>query len=739
MSTSKRMIRTGVIAVLTLFTLAGMAFFYVANLRTNLIDELKVNLREIARSTTSTIEIRINENLKVLGNLSAMLENEGSASKEELIAALDKAYEQSDYLRFGIADKNGDCYTSDRVSFNVADRSYFKAAMKGEASFSDSLEDKLAGYLLNVYAVPVYEGDNITHVLFASSKTDDVAHDLLSEIYNGQGFTAIGDREGNIILNSISTHADLKITTLADISFMDDFDLQELMDGKSGVTRFRNSKKEERFMAYEPLGINNWYVYSVIPVSVVSSRINSFLTLATITWIIIALLFSAIIFYMYLSRAKSDHRIEKVIFYDELISHYNYNKFRMYVENILDSGQGEDYTMIEFDVSDFKMFNELYGYQGGDALLKTAMNVCDESCGNQEYCARIVADRFILFWKTQKQEEIVLRYVWLSEEIKKRMKSIFEQFKVDFYAGFYMLDKEEREFSRCHDRCMYAKNRIKKDKVQPYAFFSEDMYERILFDKKLESLMETALLDEEFKVYLQPKVRLSDESVVGAEALVRWVSPIYGMISPGNFIPLFESNGFLEQLDMYMLDHVCSIFERWDKQGMGIQRISFNVSRMYIFRPGFAKKIYDIVKKHGVNPACIEVEITENVIFDRSEELVEIIHELHDYGFIISMDDFGSGYSSLNMLKDIDIDVIKLDQVFFQTNFGNQVRANEIVAGMIRMAKTLDIEIVAEGIEKEEEVHFLRSVGCDQIQGYYYAKPLPLSEFEAYAQQNHKK
>lgn len=736
MTASKRILRTVVIAIITLVTLAAMAVFYVATLRDHLLDEMKVNLREIAHSTTATIELRIDENLNILQNLSIMLENEGNSS-EEKIAALDKVYQNSSYLRFGVADKTGDVYTSDNVRFNVADRTYFKEAMKGNPSFSDTIEDKIAGYQLNVYAVPLYQGNKVSGVLFASSKTPSVASDLLSDIYNGQGFTAIGDRKGNIILNPISVQADEKVTSLSQVTFLDDFDIGSLEKGESGVTRFHNRKNEVRFMAYEPLGINNWYVYSVIPASVVTTRINSFLTLATITWVIIALLFSAIIFYLYFSRAKSDNRIDKVIFYDELISHYNYNKFRMYVENILEEGHSEDYTMIEFDVSDFKLFNELYGYQGGDALLKTIIAVCDENCGSQEYCARIAADRFILFWKTQNKDEIVHRYEKLSDEIKKHMKKTFEHFKVDFYAGFYILDKEEREFSRCHDRCMYAKNRIKKEQKHPYTFFSEDMHKLMIFDKKLETLMEPALRNEEFKVYLQPKIWLSNNRVASAEALVRWVSPINGMIPPADFIPLFERNGFLEQLDMYMLDQVCRILNGWKDQDIHIQRISFNVSRMYIFRRGFAQKVYDIVKKHNVAPSRIEIEITENVIYERSEELVEIIQELHSYGFIIAMDDFGSGYSSLNMLKDIAIDVIKLDQVFFQTHSENRERANKIVEGMIDMAKKLHIEIVAEGIEKEEEVDFLRRAGCDQIQGYYYSKPLPLPEFEAYVR-NHQ-
>ena len=242
----------------------------------------------------------------------------------------------------------------------------------------------------------------------------------------------------------------------------------------------------------------------------------------------------------------------------------------------------------------------------------------------------------------------------------------------------------------------------KAEKKQRCTFFSEKMYDTMLYQKRLEGQMEQALQHKEFKVFLQPKVTLRDDIVHSAEALVRWDSPIFGMIPPMAFIPLFEKNGFLEQLDMYMI------------------------------RPGFARRVLEIVERNGVSTKQLEIEITESVIFDRSLELFAIIQELRSYGFRISMDDFGSGYSSLNMLKDIPIDTIKLDQVFFQTNHGNTQRARDIVGGVLSLAKTLGIHSVAEGIEEADEVVFLKEHGCDEIQGYYYSKPLCVEDFEAY-------
>ena len=465
--------------------------------------------------------------------------------------------------------------------------------------------------------------------------------------------------------------------------------------------------------------------------SVVTSQINNVIVIAAATWFLVALVLSGIICYLYMSRVRNEKKIDKVVFYDDLTSHYNYNKFRMDVQMLLDKGQADSYALIEFDVSDFKLLNELYGYQGGDQLLITTMRLCEENCSADERCARISADRFIVLWKMRDTDSIASRYAALMEAVQEDMRKQREQFKADFYAGVYLLQNTDREFSPCHDRCMHAKMLGKEEKKQRCTFVSEKMYDTMLYQKRLEGQMEQALQHKEFKVFLQPKVTLRDDIVHSAEALVRWDSPIFGMIPPMAFIPLFEKNGFLEQLDMYMMDEVCQLLKKWEQTYPSL-RISINVSRMYIFRPGFARRVLEIVERNGVSTKQLEIEITESVIFDRSMELFAIIQELRSYGFRISMDDFGSGYSSLNMLKDIPIDTIKLDQVFFQTNHGNTQRARDVVGGVLSLAKTLGIHSVAEGIEEADEVVFLKEHGCDEIQGYYYSKPLCVEDFEAY-------
>lgn len=726
------------IILITMLVLACVAGFYIDEIRNTLLDDMKNNLKQIASSTTVSIHSRIEDRISTLENIAYMLENEATSDKTKLMEALRTASENSDFMRLGIADLEGNCITSDHQSFYIGDRIYFQNALKGKSSFSDTLSDKLAGFDLNVIAVPVVENGMISNVLFGASKTNELGEDLLVEIYDGKGFTAIGDNEGNIVLQSPSKAANKNLHNLSQLKFDNGFTVDQLKELKSGLTQFVSLKGEERYLAYMPLGINNWYVYSVVPVSVVTRRIQNIILIAAFTWIVVALVLSLILAYIFTMRKKNQKKLNEVIFFDDVTSHYNFNQFRVLAEQIFTSKNADSYTMIEFDISNFKLVNELYGYAVGNQLLKITMDICEQDCQANEYCARNSADHFILLWKMHEQDAVRQRYLALIQSIQKKAHRENDYLTLEFHGGIYLLHGNENSFSKCHDRCVYAKSQIRDSKTEAYAFFSERMYENMLRHNRMEASIKKAFDNEEFKVYLQPRITLDDQRVHSAEALVRWDSPEYGMLLPGEIIPLLENRGSLEELDMYMLDHVCQILKKWIEADKAI-RISFNVSRTYIFKPGFVQRVLQIIDRYGINHEYIEIEITESVIFDRSDALYSIVKELQDNGLYISMDDFGSGYSSLNMLKDIPINTIKLDQVFFKTDAINAQRAKAIISRILNLTHTLNIHSVAEGIENESDMKFLQRMGCDEIQGYYYSRPLSVSYFESYMDAVNKK
>ena len=241
--------------------------------------------------------------------------------------------------------------------------------------------------------------------------------------------------------------------------------------------------------------------------------------------------------------------------------------------------------------------------------------------------------------------------------------------------------------------------------------------------------MEEALKQKEFQVYLQPKYSPKEEVLSGAEALVRWISPEEGFVPPNRFIPIFEKNGFILKLDDYMISEVARQQAQWISEGKNVVPISVNVSRAHFTKVDLAEHICRLVDQYNVPHEVIELELTESAFFEDKEVLLGTVRKLREYGFTVSMDDFGAGYSSLNSLKEIPLDVIKLDAEFFRGN-DEAGKGKIIVNETIDLAKKLNMRTVAEGIETKEQVDFLAELGCDLIQGYYFAKPMPLKEFE---------
>ena len=268
-----------------------------------------------------------------------------------------------------------------------------------------------------------------------------------------------------------------------------------------------------------------------------------------------------------------------------------------------------------------------------------------------------------------------------------------------------------------------------EDSEEKIASYDIEMKKQQLWERKVENDMDKALVTNQFKLYLQPKYSTKEEQLAGAEALVRWIHPTEGFIPPNKFIPIFENNGFILQLDDYMIEQVAIQQSKWLQEGRKLFPISVNVSRAHFTREDLAEHICNIVDKYKVPHEFIELELTESAFFDDKYVLIDTVKQLKDYGFVVSMDDFGAGYSSLNSLKELSIDVLKIDADFFR-GIDSVDRGMLIVTKVIELAKKLNMKIVAEGIESREQVDFLATQDCDLIQGYYFAKPMSLDEFE---------
>jgi EAL domain-containing protein (putative c-di-GMP-specific phosphodiesterase class I) len=279
------------------------------------------------------------------------------------------------------------------------------------------------------------------------------------------------------------------------------------------------------------------------------------------------------------------------------------------------------------------------------------------------------------------------------------------------------------------DRAVMAANSIKGNYDVDIAYYDDSFREKMLYEQQITNYMEEALKTKQFQVYFQPKYQLESEKMAGAEALVRWIHPEEGFMSRGEFIPLFEKNGFITELDTFVWEETCRKIALWIETYGKYVPVSVNVSRKDIYKQDLPILLLNIVHKYGLEPKHLHLEITESAYTENPEQLISVVGKLKEEGFVIEMDDFGSGYSSLNMLAELPIDILKLDMKFVQ-NKGPHSKNESIMSCMIELAKKIDLIVVAEGVEEQKQIDMLREMKCDIVQGYYFSKPLPADDFE---------
>ena len=425
--------------------------------------------------------------------------------------------------------------------------------------------------------------------------------------------------------------------------------------------------------------------------------------------------------------------------YDPLTKLWTKQKFESAASKLLKRNPRQKFMLVEADIRGFKFINQNYREDVADKMIyfySTLLNkVILEYKG---LIGRRYADHFCLFFKIDNVGEAMnifkgQMYI-LNEQIRNYEIPFIPKFGITFCKPSYHPDITIKELV---GQASFAKSTIKDSLISPYAIYNARLLSQINDEQKIEQRMKTALENQEFFVMYQPKVLLSDDTVVGAEALVRWQNPDFGMIYPDRFIPLFERNGFIVKLDFYVYDKVFSFLDSQIKAGKPVVPISVNMSRNHNQPEKFMFEFMRIFRKYAIPPYLIQVEILERSVMDR-ETLREITDALHKEGFSVAMDDFGSGESSLNMLTEIPVDVLKFDREFLKASFNPQGFMEEKSATFIRslidLSKNLDKETVFEGVETQSQRDFLRSINCDQVQGYFYSQPLMEDDFMSFIQ-----
>ena len=424
-----------------------------------------------------------------------------------------------------------------------------------------------------------------------------------------------------------------------------------------------------------------------------------------------------------LIKLREDAAMANQFRYDRLTGLYRRGYFFQRVKECLLANPQEEYNLLCFNVVNFKIYNESFGTEAGDRLLLELADLARELAGEEGVCGRFSADRFmVLRERSREQADRDL----LSPEQRENCPLARSNLVIKW--GVYEIRDRSVPVQQMCDRAFLAADSIKSQYNSSLAVYDETLREKLLREQAITESMEQALEEKQFTVYFQPKYSLRGDVLAGAEALVRWVHPKWGFMSPGEFIPLFEKNGFITRLDRYVWEQVCIQLAQWKREGLPGIPVSVNMSRADIYQADLPEVLEDLVKRYGLDPAQLHLELTESAYTENPERIIATVEQLRQFGFLVEMDDFGSGYSSLNMLTQMKLDILKLDMKFVQSETAKPA-GEDMLEFITALARRLKMRVVAEGVETRQQLERLRAVGCDYVQGYYFAKPMPAQQF----------
>lgn len=512
--------------------------------------------------------------------------------------------------------------------------------------------------------------------------------------------------------------------------------------GKSSVAELRDmisdtDRMDGTFACVSGEGESCFYAYSAVgkmPFRVVTMYTDNVYVQTKNDIIMSSIIFSAVtilslmllLFLTIRHNASSKKTIEKLAYEDAVTGGKNLNFFKEFVAEHLSKYQGMMFLIHRFDIANFRYINEAYGHIKADRLLKIIIEEAEAIFNSKELCVRMNADQFVIF--TKNSTDLEDRFFVLTDKVNARALDIGIRYPIKFKRGVYQIKSGEYDVPLLIDKANAARRTLTGEEQKSVFYYSEKLVKDMHKVDQIESEMESALFNNEFKMFIQPKWDIREDRLYGGEALVRWIKDDGSMVFPSDFVPVFEKNGFIGQLDMFMLESACKMVRQLLDDGCPPYPISVNQSRMLLNDPDYIGRVTEILERYQIPKGAIELEVTETVLFMERDKMLSVLRSLKAAEVNISMDDFGSGYSSLNMLKDFPFDVLKIDKEFFSESITSE-NSVWILRMIFEMAAGLEMKVICEGVETKEQVEMLRKIGCHYVQGYYYSKPIPAEEF----------
>lgn len=684
----------------------------------------------------SRILKQLDKNLEILSMLSGTLETTGS--KEDIAACLengiDKISDSGPFVSLAYFSDSGEgiiCAPGVGVremllgECSPEAREAVMSAMMGESSVSRLFDSRIYDEKVFVYSVPVYSEGRVVGVL-AGGDSLELFEDLVNgdTVMGGKGYIHLLGQDGSFIVRSKNTLVKENPATIFDGPYLSDNTkvnaYYALASGEGMYGDFSYRGKLCHFYM-EPVGINGWQLFCVNLLWGSSMSFGRVLVIVGIVLFAALIIMLAILYTSYHRFRKYTQELLKLAYRDPVTGCNNIFKFDKQFKEL--TAVSKNYTVAALNIHNFKGVNDLFGRARGDGILTIIKGAIEDGLLPDEFFCRDSADIFYILFRETDEGVVRERIRSITRNAaQSSMEYGSYRYEISFYSGAAVCGSCEQ--------ALVAMQSIKRVHYTDIAFYNDRLREDVVKRSRIEGRMQTALAGREFKLFLQPKFELKTGRLTGAEALVRWQNQDGSYIYPNEFIPLFEENGFCMKLDMYMVERVCELIRSWLDAGIEPIPISVNQTKLLFRDQGYPNSLEQLLLSYNVPPRLVILELLEDIAAENLKQIDSQIKTLHAKGFRVSMDDFGSGYSSLNMLYHLEVDEIKLDRGFMSKTGGeDDSRKKVILEHVILLAKELGIATIAEGIETREDVEDMLRLSCDCGQGYYYEAPMEWREF----------
>lgn len=716
------------LAALNIVLLVAVVFLinHVQNL---LGSDIKIVLTEVVTQNkniiTSRIMMDINQLNSVANIVSEQLKAKNLNDYKDIQKFLLEYSEQNQDDSLFIADNTGFSLVKGK-ELNIFNRKYFRLAMSGTPNISDKSISRVNGEDIFIFSVPLYYKDEIIGTVQKYYSAEQMHNLFALSLFSSKGYVYVINSEGYVILHTYHTGCPDKSDNYFRTLYEDDnreASNQIRTDVQNNRSGFQETtiNQEQIFSAYTPIpGIHDWYLITCVPTEAISPNGTNLVKLFFIILSSLTFIFTSSVAYFQRYKNKQKEALEQIAFVDPVTEGNTFNKFAVDVSSILLSNPNTKFWIFKFDIDNFKYINNFYGFEFGDKVLRQIDNTFSSKLNKNEVCARVSSDNFVALLTDVHETRLNDLLTFTDPD---------EDLQLYFSGGLYAINDKTENINLMLDKAGIASQTVKGSLNKKFNYYSDEFDKYTRQNEQLKRVVKQAIVDKSIFPYYQPKVDINTGTVVGAEALARMYDKDGRFIVPGEFIPLCEKTGLIMDVDMIIFEKVLLFIRNAMDSGSNCVPISVNFSRLHLADPTFIDKITDKVNSYKVPANLIEIELTESAIFDNVDIIYDITQKLRSRGFLLAMDDFGSGYSSLNMLKDIPIDVLKIDKGFLSEAIDSN-RRNIIFSTIAEMASKLNIKVVVEGVEYAENVQLMKDCGCSIAQGYYFARPMDEKSFE---------